>query len=227
MSGRHQGFPWVRLAFGLCLMIAGTIYALDYAGVLDASDYIRWWPAAFIIFGLAELASRRFGAALIWLVIGTLLILPRLGFSEVMELGDLLDLWPLMIAFAGAALTIQALRPAPKDRAKRGGTFHAFAMMGGNVQKVGSGDFLGGDAFALMAGCEIDLREADIKEEAVIDVAAFWGGIELRVPRSWEVVCKVTPLVGSWEDKTTAPPDSSKRLIVRGTAVMAGVEVTN
>ena len=227
MSRRPQGFPWVRLAFGLCLMIAGTIYSLDYTGAIDASDYTRWWPAVFILFGLAELASGRIGVALLWLVVGTLLILPRLGYSAFVDWEDLLALWPLTIAFAGAVLTSQALRPAPKDRAKRGGTFHAFAMMGGNVQKIGSGDFLGGDAFALMGGCEIDLREADIQEEAVIDVAAFWGGIELRVPRNWEVVCKVTPLLGTWEDKTTAPPDSSKRLIVRGTAIMAGIEVTN
>jgi hypothetical protein len=33
--------------------------------------------------------------------------------------------------------------------------------------------------------------------------------------------------MGGFEEKTVAPPDNSKRLVVRGYAIMGGVEVRN
>jgi len=79
-----------------------------------------------------------------------------------------------------------------------------------------------------MGGVTLDLTQARIAgEEAVIDVFAWWGGIEIRVPPEWTVVSKVVPVMAGYEDKTrpttrspTAPPS---RLLIRG--VMGGVEV--
>ena len=79
-----------------------------------------------------------------------------------------------------------------------------------------------------MGGCEIDLRQASIDGEAVIDVFALWGGIEIRVPEDWTVVSRVMPILGGVEDKTRPPQTAAgKRLVVRGFVVMAGVEMKN
>ena len=51
-----------------------------------------------------------------------------------------------------------------------------------------------------MGGCEIDLRHASIDGEAVIDIFALWGGVELRVPPDWTVVSRVTPILGGVDD---------------------------
>jgi len=62
----------------------------------------------------------------------------------------------------------------------------------------------------------------------VIDVFAFWGGIEIRVPEDWSVVTRVTPLLGGVEDQTRASQAAvSKRVEIRGTAIMGGVEIKN
>ena len=79
-----------------------------------------------------------------------------------------------------------------------------------------------------MAGCTIDLRDADMgPEPAVIDAFAFWGGIEILVPKDWVVINKVLPLLGAAEDATRPAPGASKQLLVRGTALMGGVEIAN
>ena len=36
-----------------------------------------------------------------------------------------------------------------------------------------------------------------------------------------------TPILGGFEEKTIAPPDASKRLIIRGYAIMGGLEARN
>ena len=52
----------------------------------------------------------------------------------------------------------------------------------------------------------------------------------IRVPENWSLVCDVLPLLGAVEDKTRPAPESSaqtKRLVLRGTVVMGGVELKN
>ena len=72
-----------------------------------------------------------------------------------------------------------------------------------------------------MGGCDIDLRQAAINGDAVIDVFAVWGGIEIRVPEDWAVAFNVTPLLGGVEDKTRPSLGSSQhRLTVRGLVVV-------
>ena len=80
-----------------------------------------------------------------------------------------------------------------------------------------------------MGGCEIDLRPSTIAEgPAVIECFALWGGIDLIVPEDWMVTGKVIPLMGGFEDNTKpATGGPRKELIVRGLAIMGGVEVRN
>ena len=80
-----------------------------------------------------------------------------------------------------------------------------------------------------MGGCEIDLRRASINGEAVIDLFAFWGGIEIRVPEDWTIIPRVTPLMGGFEDKTrpSTQPLPAKRLVLRGIAIMGGIVIKN
>jgi predicted membrane protein len=103
--------------------------------------------------------------------------------------------------------------------------------MGGVVRRSNSQTFEGADLTAVMGGCEIDLRQASMVAggEAVIDVFAFWGGIDIKVPEDWTVIVRAIPLMGGVEDKTRVPPaaTTSKRLVIRGIVVMGGVVVKN
>jgi hypothetical protein len=102
------------------------------------------------------------------------------------------------------------------------------AVMGAVMRGNNSHVFRGGDLTAVMGGCELDLRHAAIDGEAVIDVFALWGGIEIRVPEDWSIESRVVPIMGGVEDKTRPPQGASRhRLVLRGFVVMAGVEIKN
>jgi hypothetical protein len=107
-------------------------------------------------------------------------------------------------------------------------TLSAVAVLSGVNRGNNSRTFRGGDLTAIMGGCEVDLRHAAIDGEAIIDVFAMWGGIEIRVPEDWTVIGRVTPLLGGFDDKTRPPQGAgAHRLIVRGMVIMGGVEVKN
>ncbi len=218
--------PWARLVVGLSIVGVGVVAWLDRLGRIDAGDFLQWWALILIALGLAHLPQRRWIAAGIYLVLG-LVFLPPLPFLPHFRLAELLGLWPLMISAGGVALIRQALRPAAKDL-PGGSAFHAFAWMGGSVRTVGSEDFLGGDAVVVMGGCEIDLTTARIVDEAVVDLLAFWGGIEIRVPPHWIIENDVSPILGGISLKAKNPSEGNgPRLVLRGSAIMGGIEIRN
>lgn len=225
MRAEMRDNVWSRLAIGLVILSAGVVFWLDQIDRLDARDYLEWWPLALVAIGLAHLPERRWGAALVWTAIGGFFLLPAIGYERP-SLRMVIAAWPLFISVAGLTLIVQALRPRPADEKGSGG-FRAVAVMAGNVRRV-IAPTPGGEAIAVMGGCEIEIApEALSGKEMVIDVLAFWGGIGIKVPRGWQVVDKVAPILGSLENRTVAGAPDAPRVIVRGSAIMAGVEVRN
>jgi hypothetical protein len=104
-----------------------------------------------------------------------------------------------------------------------------FALMSGVTRRIRNAPFFGANMTAVMGGIELDLRQAQLPEDAVIELFAFWGGIEIWVPREWSVVNQGFALMGSIEDKTGNLPQrpGQPRLVLRGMALMGGVEIKN
>jgi hypothetical protein len=216
--------PWARLVWGAAILAAGVIGWLDHTGDLHAGDYLPWWPLVLLALGIAHLPQRQWFTAAVLTVIG-LLFLPPLPFLPHFHPATALGLFPLLISVAGVALIRQALSPVAKNAAESN-SFHTVAVMGGVGRGVASSDFAGGDAVAVMGGCQINLRDARITTEAVIDVLAFWGGIEIRVPRGWRIDNQVTAILGGVVDKTERDiPAGAPTLLIRGSVIMGGVEI--
>lgn len=220
-----------QLLLGLLVIAAGVVLMLDNLGIAPISRFLRYWPAGLIAIGLLKLWQSRdgkggsfsgvlFTLAGVWLLLDELTIL-RLDFQ---------DIWPLVLVVLGGYLVWQGIS-APQ-RAKPGPDSHstvsAVAVLGGVARGNNSRAFRGGELTAIMGGCEIDLRQASINGEAVIDVFAMWGGIDIRVPEDWSVESRVVPLLGGVEDKTRPPQGAvNHRLTLRGFAIMGGVEIKN
>jgi predicted membrane protein len=106
----------------------------------------------------------------------------------------------------------------------------ATAVLAGLERRINSQDFQGGDVTTVLGGCMIDLRGASIvpPRQPVLHLFALFGGIEIRVPPDWTIVSELEVILGGFDDRKTDPPkDESKRLIIRGTVLMGGVEVRN
>ena len=78
-----------------------------------------------------------------------------------------------------------------------------------------------------MGGIEIDLRNASIQTEAVLNVFAVWGGISIKIPNDWSVVNNGVAIMGGIDDTSVPNMNANKRLILTGTVIMGGVEIKN
>jgi hypothetical protein len=221
-----------QLVVGLLIIVAGVLFTLDNLGMVHAEDFLRYWPAGLIAIGVAKLwqtARDRTGGALggvIFVIAGTWLLLDNVRILRV----DFWDAWPMLLVLIGASIVWRGLRQRTADVpvGDSNATINAFAMMAGLNRGNNSKHVRGGEITAIMGGCELDLRQAAIDGEAVIDVFAMWGGIEIRVPDDWTVVGRVNPVLGGFEDKTRPPTGATRhRLVIRGFVIMGGVEVKN
>jgi predicted membrane protein len=220
-----------QLLFGLGVIAVGVLFTLDNLHVIHAEDYLQYWPLFLIAIGLLKLYQTRDGRSgtlggLIFTVAGVWLLLEETAVIRV----SFWDMWPLLLVLFGIHLVWQGAtgrRPGRPD-ADSNATVSALAILGGVVRGNNSRQFRGGSLTAVMGGCDIDLRQAAIDGEAVLDVSVMWGGIEIKVPEDWTVVSHVVPLMAGFEDKTRPPQGATThRLIIRGFAIMAGIEVKN
>ena len=105
-----------------------------------------------------------------------------------------------------------------------------FSLLSSSKRRWGKSIFRGAETTAFMGGCELDLRDALMGpgELAVIDVFVIMGGVNIYVPPHWTVSQEVVPLMGGVHDKTrSVPSNPAQHLLVRGTVVMGGVEISN
>jgi predicted membrane protein len=114
---------------------------------------------------------------------------------------------------------------------KDAGEFIDSTSIFGSVKKIVlSKNFKGGDVTCIMGGAEIDLSQADIQGPVKMDITQLFGGTKLVVPGNWNVKTNVTSIFAGVEDKRAmqiTTPDENKTLILDGTSIFGGIEITS
>ncbi len=218
-----QRRPTGQVLLGVLVVAVGVALLLDRTGVVDLDPGAlasTWWPLVVIALGVVSalvVPRAWFGPAVVTAV-GAILLLERL---DVVEPGVWSALWPLAVVAVGLGILLRA-------GSAGGDADHvtSFAFWWGAEPRTRSQRFTGASLTAIMGGISLDLREADVVGTARIDVFVFWGGVDIRVPRTWRVRTSGLPLLGGWEDKTVPPPEPDAPLLdVRIVSLMGGAEV--
>lgn len=220
----HQG----RRTLGLVLIAIGVVLTLDVVGILNIQGLGRWWPLSLIGIGLVKVrqpiedGQRSVGTALLF--VG--------GLLQLVSVLSLANGWPLiMIAVGGFLLWQGVAGPAvPVPPPAESPFVSEMALIAYVKRGLRTTQFRGGSITAVMGGVELDMRNVTMGPgPASLDVVAFWGGIELKVPVGWTVESEVLPMLGAFENKTQSPAESgaSHRLVIRGYAIMSAVTIGN
>jgi predicted membrane protein len=222
-----------QVILGVLVIGMGLLFLLDNMNIWDFHHAIQFWPVAFILVGVIKLFDTSssdgyfLGAALI--LVGVLMMMSRLGLIYF----SWHAIWPLLLIALGGSVLYKAVTgrrligSSLKGVAASDDVVDITAILGGFERRISSQNFKGGEVTAIMGGCTLDMRGSRIETEAVINVFALFGGVTIKCPPDWTVVLHGTPIMGGFDEKTAPPPDNSKRLIVRGYAIMGGVEVRN
>jgi hypothetical protein len=212
----------------MVFILMGLLLTLEQAGILHVDGIGRFWPLLLIGIGYVKVrqpledGQRAVGMAL----------LAGGGFFQLIGVLSWGRAWPLALVFVGGLLLWQAVeRPsAPEPAAPSSPYVSELALMGGLKRSLRVPDLRGGYITAVMGGVDLDLRKSGVLGPTItLDVVAFWGAIELRVPAEWSVEGLVVPIMGGFEDKTKTlvATDQAPRVVVRGYAIMGAVVIGN
>lgn len=232
---QHAG---AQVVVGLAVIAIGLLFLFDNLGWLDIEMGLQFWPIVLIAAGALRLMQGRSGGGgfvgVALVLAGVLLLLRAVGWLTV----GWNVLGPMLLIGGGVALL---LRSTGRGRPVHGAgvrldkdgdgasedSVNVTAVLGGHRRRMATQHFRGGEITVLMGGCDLDLREASIDSVAVLQVFALMGGINIKVPTDWTVELEGMPVIGGFEDGTLHPRDMGKRLVVRGYAIMGGLDLRN
>jgi predicted membrane protein len=236
------------LTWGLAIIAIGCILLLDQMEIVSAHYIFQFfWPAFLIFFGVEGLVfcsgPGRFWGSFLTLA-GIVLLLSNLGYLHIRWS----MFWPLAIILWGIWILSRTLGGGSswgtkwiKIRPLNMGDEQGFAsdspelrtdtVFSTSNRRVTSKDFRGGKLAAVFGELKIDLTEAEIQgDEAVIQLDAVFGAVEIRVPTTWIIASRGAAVFGEYSDRTVHSQPSgpgAKRLIVKGGAVFGSVVIKN
>lgn len=246
-----------RLVLGLFLLFLGLAIILRLFGVdISARQVWSFWPVIPLLLGInwMVLSFRsagagdggrriifswgRFVTGLIAAAIGLVYLAPKLGprFEFLANL-DMKVFWSILLAAALILFGLSLIR----GRAASGGNAGRFAFMGG-VTVGGSTPWKleSGSYFAFMGGIDIDLTTAEIPGgETVLDLTAFMGGIEVKIPPDLAVIYEGSAILGgvAFKDQEeggiiagrkiehNVGENTGQLLRIQARAIMGGIEI--
>ena len=218
------------ILWGLVLVIAGVIFALNAFNITDIDVFFDGWWTLFIIIPctVGLFTEREKTGNIIGVVVGILLLLccqDVLSFSMIWKL-----IIPAIIVVIGLKMVLKGLFGNKANEIMKK------LKTEGKKPKVGCAIFSGcnlnydGEVFdgaelsAVFGGVKCDLRNAVIDQDCAIQASAIFGGMDILVPSNVNVKVNSNSIFGGVSNKTTANPDAPT-LYVNGTCMFGGIDI--
>jgi predicted membrane protein len=228
--------------WGVLITVIGIALLLDHLGVINVDHFWRFWPLILIFVGIGHLSQRQHRLwGIILVVAGFLLQLNQLGFAHF----SWAVIWPILLIAVGVLIMWGSLEGRTKPAISTFAssevsssdprtTLNETVVFGGIERRVTTQNFQGGQITAVFGGVELDLRDANMQaDDATLELNALFGGVELRLPDTWHVSFRGTPIFGGLSDKSSGSraaesgDTKSKVLFLTGSVIFGGVEIKN
>ena len=220
----------VRAFFGITIAAFGGVLLLKNLEIIKFDSWhVFWgtvWAAGLILAGLTTIFSSRRASLRVWgLLLMTIGVSIGLGAYGVINISVWKIFWPVILIAIGLMVSVgSGGHKRSKKSAADDGSNEKVAIFYGEESRV-KGDYTGGSVTAVFGGVELDLRQAKIKDGAVIDVFTFCGGIDITLPDDVIVENEIRGILGGSEDKTMPKSSAKKTIILRGECVLGGLEI--
>ena len=214
----------IRVFFGLMIVALGGILLAHNLGIINFDTWgLFWgvfWGGLFLAAGITALFNR---GALVWgLVLCAVGVSIMLGAFGVVDINFWKIFWPLVLVVVGLGVLFKVSPAKSKESADKSN--EKVAIFYGEDARP-KGDYDGGSLSAVFGGVNLDLRQAKVKDGAVIEVFTFCGGIEINMPSDVIVQNEVRGIFGGSEDKTVPDAKAKKTVILRGECILGGLEI--
>lgn len=221
------GLPARRVFLGLVAVTVGVAVFLDRVGGVEGilPTLRTWWPLVLIAFGAANLV--RF-APRPWGVLGPLLVIAGgavllLITLDRLEWDDFPLIWPAALVVAGFVVAL-AGADWPDRRTPHQNELRQFVWLRGKRVESYASQFWRADVTVVLGSFELDLREAHFARQAMINVNALFGTVDVVVPEGVTVRQRRPFLLDRFGLHAKVPPPTpTARLVISALALFGRV----
>ena len=218
-----------NIVYGIMLILLGIIIALISLDIIHTNLLFKgWWTLVIIIPSIIGLLfdDDKLGN-LISLIIGILLLL---GGRNIIDYKILLKLFvPILLVTVGLSLILKNILESKKTlqikelNKVKDNTKDIFATLSNENKKI-IGEFKGISIDAVFSNVELDLREAEIKKDQVINVSTIFSGVTILTNNNIKVIVKSDSLFGGVSNHIEEK-DEAKAIYINASCLFGGVEI--
>lgn len=218
-----------NIVYGIMLILLGMIIALISLDIIHTNLLFKgWWTLVIIIPSIIGLLfdDDKLGN-LISLIIGILLLL---GVRNIIDYKILLKLFvPILLVTVGLSLILKNILESKKTlqikelNKVKDNTKDIFATLSNENKKI-IGEFKGISIDAVFSNVELDLREAEIKKDQVINVSTIFSGVTILTNNNIKVIVKSDSLFGGVSNHIEEK-DEAKAIYINASCLFGGVEI--
>lgn len=221
-----------KILWGLLFIAVGTIIGTNALGLTNINIFFRGWWTLFIIIpcfiGMFEDTGDNKIGNIVGILIGVVLLLTTNGIINFDLVAKLLI--PAVLVIIGLSMifneTIKSnISKKVKEGKKDGVEDTIVATFSGQKVNKDNEEFKNADLEAIFGGVVLDLRNANITDEASIKASSIFGGIEIFVPQNVNVKVKSTPIFGGVSNKVINNKENTKTLYIEAFCMFGGVDI--
>lgn len=218
-----------NILWGIVFIVIGLIFGLNAMGVTNIDVFFDGWWTLFIIIPslIGIIKNGRNVGGYVWLAIGVVLLLSAQGILDMSKVGKLI--FPAILVAIGLSIIFKdvaaekvgdKIKELNKDNKEE---FYA-TFSGQKLNYVGN-EFNGVSVNAIFGGVDIDLRNAIIEQDQVINATAVFGGVNILAPNNVNVQVKSNSLFGGVSNKTIPNKENVPTIYVKAFCLFGGAEI--
>lgn len=223
-----------RILWGIILVAIGVLLGLNALHLLPFNLFFKgWWTLFIIVPSIVGLVTdRNKKGAFIGLLFGVFFLLCE------WDILTMSLLWKLALPVAAVLFGLSLLfgkrtkpqeingeqQPAPVRVSADGS--RCVAVFSGQEMHYENQPLTSAEAIAVFGGVDVFAYSAIITKDCVLDVTAIFGGVEIYLPTTVNVVITSRGIFGGTEDHRKLPlMEGIPTVYIRSTAIFGGVDV--
>lgn len=217
-----------RILWGIVLIGIGLVIGLNALEITNINIFFDGWWTLFIIIpcfiGLFDDEDKT--GNLIGLSIGGALLLACqdiINFEIILKL-----IVPFILIMIGLSLLFKETiheKISEKVKERKGSLENVVATFADQKKAVEDEEFKGSNLDAVFGSIKLDLRKAEIKEDATIKASSIFGEINILVPNDVNIELKSTPIFASITNRTRKNKENTKTIYVDAFSMFGGINI--
>ncbi len=219
-----------KILWGLLFVLLGIVIGTNALGLTNINIFFNGWWTMFIILpcfiGMFEGGGSKVGN-LIGLTIGIILLLASNGILEFDIIIKLII--PIIFVLIGLSMIFnESIKSEISKKVKEGkkeGQESIIATFSAQKVDKDNEEFKSAELEAIFGSVMLNLRNANISNEAYIKSTSIFGGIEIIVPSGVNVKVKSTPIFGGVSNRCKNQKENEKTIYIDAFSLFGGVDI--